>query len=649
MTSQRSRDTQWTALDQQSATNILSTLSTLSTHNLSIYRMLSLLVLSGALHTIGCSDMADDANAYADAPVYAGDFAGESDAETAIPTVEPDQDGGIRDNFAGDSAGEGAGEVAGEEAGEGAGYPPSDSSCEALATPGEELISDYGLAEICLESLIPYTSSNEQGEQGESRDTSSPICDLADKLSETLSAQGVEVTCVDEDGDCYYVCAGWELPDTLQDLDDSRDFITNGVDDVVNAMSPEPEGVSCLNLDSSSEPICCNLNSGDDESIVCRVPITSAEGATIQRVQICQGGAMLWVSELDGALSLHAAHLDTLERVIGVATRLIDELDVALVDVDELAELQCSASINQAGSRSISAMFTDAQGQLYHLDQSLSGQYRVTELYSGDDRVMITGGDAEGTALQLTLDEAVWGVENLKVNDQGFFSWELSVTPLDGAAQELRYASYEYNPTPIFIPETVIDHAITPDARGIKVASLNDLGALSFAQVNQDMTDPIRYEASSFNRLISGANVLAQASSEPSASARFLVWGSDNFWGDPDSTLRIPLVVSAAQLGFETLEVGSISGMMALLKLNDVNAAEESPAMSSTWGLYDIMSGRLHLFDWAAQLSGIFNDIDFTLKAPRLINNRVFWVEDAPLQGDESVRQPVVISARINR
>ena len=102
-----------------------------------------------------------------------------------------------------------------------------------------------------------------------------------------------------------------------------------------------------------------------------------------------------------------------------------------------------------------------------------------------------------------------------------------------------------------------------------------------------------------------------------------------SFWTDTDLREQM-LYFEAATWGFDRVELTSLSGNRALLRLS-----QESSALTS-WGLYDIFGERMTMLSPDRLMSQYFETNAEELKRPTLQGDQLVWVReraaDAPLE-----------------
>ena len=274
------------------------------------------------------------------------------------------------------------------------------------------------------------------------------------------------------------------------------------------------------------------------------------------------------------------------------------------------------------------------------------GTYEISEFYPRDTQV--------NGAL---LSDLTWGADSITVDELGLFRWELEVTQDTGSAMEIRrYEDYAFgffqSRGLVELSSDTVQRALSCQAcnafgtEGYLIsADLTNQGILRLASRNLDMsTDAERFTINPplgfFDQFKSTASLLGVPSVDQAGvmgSPRRITF---SFWSD--ARLRdLPIVFEAASWGFEYVDLISMVGGHALLKLT----TPTSDQAGADWGLYDVYTDRLQAIEPEALITTYFDQIDVTqYKAPTLTGDKMIW-----LQAQQPDADPEVLILQLTR
>lgn len=544
----------------------------------------------------GCEDVSSDLESYSMEENATGDG-----------SVVSSSNGGSL--AAGEFAGEARG---GEDTSMGMGgeqeYTPEDCLMGYLATPlmGEQ---------VCLEGFAALDASAEasmRSDQG--------LCGLEDSLSQRLSNGNEDkVICEDQDQDCYYTCEGWTLDERLEDPDDQRNFIPS----LLGRVDPDvPMGEdACDMLRAAEYGYCCEQRV--EGRAYCHRKLKTDFSERVRIVSPCHGGGIAWIVEqMNGLFELRYGKLDAQNELLPLE---LEAPEVTLPLPTRLGAPQrliCFFSPDQ-GMR---GMVSGASKTLDFFAKNNRGTYEVVPFYSEEISFPTLG---------LGLD---WSVSHLSAQEDGLFNWELGVTI--GEEERALFQDFCYGP----FASRGISRAVTGSSMytltcsecsndgtsgEVITATLNQEGKveLTILDYRSGLSDQLTYEAPSgaIASIQSSKSLLGMMNARLSNGLMlnerllFTVWGS--------AELRmIPLTVEASRWGAEQIELISLNGFQALIKLTRGD--------ESSLGLYDVLSDQLSILS----LEGLIDTLpEDDVKNPFMRAQHLIWFSQDPTNPDQSV------------
>ena len=583
---------------------------------------LCLMILSGL--SAGCSadgDLAADSRGV-ELGGYYGEYAGESGDHTSrdsdsLPDPAMGNDLGYlagNENVLPDE-GSAAGEV---------GASPEEPCANSAYQADQEAEMDLSEGEsfvVCLDGLISATDRAE-GQLSSSGDDMPSVdaCDIAGELSRILSqTSGEQVTCVDRDADCYYECPGWELPEELQDIDDRRAFVNRrgeATPDVDLAQTCRDQGTA------GDETLCCQLNAvdmtlDDDVSpLICRTPLSMSEGEVVKLIQPCQGGGVVWISELDGQQAIKVLRLAELTAPPSEVVRVFSPRVLSYPAVSQGVALGAITEVACRDEQMFSALLVDSEGEIFYVGFNSVGMLEIAPLY-GDQGPL----DVPSRA------------ESLSVNEQGLFRWEIT-----SPESPLRFEDHAFGflrPRGLTqLPEGVVQRAlrcnqceaqgenqlssVSLTTRGEIIISDHTMGSL---ETVSEGTERLSSPTGIFSQLIATARIIGLTSVDETRVATPTTHLSFSIWADPELRTQL-LHFDSTRWGFSEVTLSAIVGDTALLQLK----SDQNMGDRTQWGLYNIPVNRLKVIDTAEILSS-YMGIDLTqIKSPRLVGEKMIWV-----------------------
>ena len=597
--------------------------------------------------TIGCSaaELAADEGASYSAE---GDFAGETSGNNNYAGDEPED----RVSMTAPSEDYGSPEpdVAGAEG------ESSESAGEAgvgeLAC-SQEASSNDGAFVICLDEITLATDdpSREPPDNIVGSDTSSSQCDLAEALSKALEEQtGEAVSCADQDADCYYYCEGWTLPARLQDPDDQRSFITgipSDSDDMSSAAScqraaQETEGGLCCPVNFDEQGIVSDAPSREETPTLCRFPIPLSEGSTLKLITACQGGGLMWVSADAETQSLNFAQLSTPSSLSPLTLNVQSQpLSLAGAELNEIKSLACLYT------EGVKAMFVDEDGELYYLGLGITGAYEISKLYP-----------ANALLDERPLSALNWRAYSISVDELGLFRWELEILETSGAAMERRrFEDYAYG---YFQPRGLVELSSeivqrTLSCQGcdsfgsegqLTSASLTTRGTLQISSrdlISGELTEGISLSPplGFFDQFKSTASLIGVTSIDQAGMMSTPSRVTFSLWSD-ERLRELPIFFEPSRWGFEYVDLASMVGGQALLKLTRPTTDQAGPE----WGLYDVYTDRIRMLEPESLITSYFGHFDLVqYKSPILTSDKILWLQEDHMEDSA----PEVIMLKLPR
>ena len=381
-----------------------------------------------------------------------------------------------------------------------------------------------------------------------------------------------EVICEDLDSDCYYHCQGWTLDPKIQDLDDRRSSITDYNSNQSNITLTEP---ACVSINGEFSVHVCDEDLHQDES---------------QPLQVfpCINDAIAWITQNPENSAQWLVHLADL-KFGSNEERLSFRIPINVYPT----ELVCSFDENTP-SILLSTADEDFEDHLFTLENSVTG-FRFSS-FSLD----VEEGDA-------TI--ALRRPQDLHIDKSGL-KWWTSTTSTDylstndDVEQQWTGKLYQFRTSVEPIPRNVSSTRFTQLSND--VSRSNERGAYLMNDSSVKLIDN-GYDYDLFDRegpfkMIKSSDVLLGLVPDQEQVTEIIF----SLWAEPianigaDSLLFIPLVFNAELWGYKSVELHSINGMNALVKLTKIIDDEfETGSTKVVWGVYNVINDHLQTFEQA--------------------------------------------------
>lgn len=605
----------------------------------SSYNALVVVIIGFSLSvSIGCSDADFDSE---QSSFFAGDEAYDYQedgqqvgaGDDRLGMIEPSSAGATDTLDVGVNMSGATGDGAGESAGEVGGTP-----CMLNATQQRTDEEESAPLTVCLDDL--FSKDDAEVENSDAAPPSEMLsegdlsqCDQEEALSQTLSAQtGAEISCSDFDRDCYYQCDGWTLPDTLQDADDRRAFITESLDGE-ESLERESAQTCRESMTNGTSATCCPINQlerslqeSPSSRMLCRIPIPLQEGETLKLMSPCQGHSLMWISEQNESQYLNFVKLEDLNLESTEQISFVPRIQRHLAQLEGESTGESMGPITSAvchEGQALTALLIDSEGMIFYAGFGNTGRLEIEPLYRGESPL-----------------STPWRAENLSVNDQGLFRWEIS-TLADSPDPIARYEDHAYGfltprrltPLTEGVSQRVLSchacdnqgenqlNSATLTAQGeVVITSDFSLDQVGLDEATVRLNPPLGF----FDQLTSNAQILAMTSVEEMGVYRASRRVAFSFWSAPELRGQL-LHFEASRWGFNEVSVSSIIGEYALLRLgftrDDTSGVE--------WGIYQVSTDRLKVIN-ASQILSDYIGVDVAqLKTPTLVENNMLWVNSS--------------------
>ena len=469
-------------------------------------------------------------------------------------------------------------EFAGQElaGGELAGYEPAGYEPAGGEPAGGELAGDDSRTSECSEQFLAVHDSSLTTCLNDLNTDN--WCDLSDDIFYILKLSGVEdeFSCTDLDHDCSYHCDRWILPESFQDPDDRRASLN------ANVNRPVPENALPHQQLCIDEGFVENSN-GSNGLYTCQNNLNTQE---ISFVKECENNGIIWVepsTDMEGQFKVHLGWLS-----------LEDPLSLAQPEV----------VINFEPDDAVCALNDDFSWGVLLVESNTHNIYE----FNGDRFELINVND-ELTSLtdQLSLSK-------LTVDESKLFSWSYSVSDPSTSASRVISVNRFFNSQLTYRdrPPQVISHKVRClqcDNRGVKLRSayLMEDSTVKLIDDDYDFEHELFNQLGPFGAIDSSDQLLALIpSGDQVTSLVFSLWSEaenlDAMTVD-SSLLNFPLIFDATQWGFSQVELKTMSGMNALVKLTLELGPENNmemdptPANKSVWGVYNVLGNHLQLLN----------------------------------------------------
>ena len=481
-------------------------------------------------------------------------------------------------DFAGETAGEAAGEAAGAVAGQGM-NAPDDILCQSTTEITDNIYA-------CFDSIIVPESES--------------FCNLEEAIEDIiktailLSADrtDVSVTCLDLDDDCSYHCENYRLPEQLQDPDDYRYS--------VQPMTDRPTHLGALPLELVENTLSCftpSLSTSPSNPLSLSRELcvfVFAEEERIQHFQSSSGDSYGWFSPISSPLG------DTLK--VSFTKFEVDETEPVLVShefgnsSDSIKEM--SFVRNQGGSFSYS--FYDSTLNKLYIDGS-----EVIELEDFHDSLEamlpteLFQGFPELRSFRATSDGLQWfrleyGLTSDQIDQRALVTRFLS--------EQLSFRTIDHRS----ISQEIICVECSFREQTIRIAHLMDNGIVRIEEGEVEQT--IFEQFGPFKQIESSQNLLGLVPDITIVNQLYFSLWSDPFLNEEgelndDSLINFPIILNIEQYGYESVELHSIKGMKALVRLTEGQAANneldtnQEQDLKSLWGIYYVLNDHLLVLD----------------------------------------------------
>ena len=479
-----------------------------------------------------------------------------NDEFTTDPTTPPDQGVGIVGHH--DGLGNGDDEA------------PGLSTCLSYAIPSnvsyEEILADPSRTDwVCFDSLRIDENACGQAEM------------LTNMIKNNPASSEDQVTCVDQDNDCYYVCGDWQLSVSLADPDDRRNTVPGD--------RTEEDGTAIAGMESGA---CINLSDDGNVGTIVEGTVCTYHNhdQTFKPMWPCENDGFAWVSSEDEGLALNLNYLsESSESMMTLVSMPIDFIP---------AELSCHRGISGGWS----VIFTDpSRGEIYrYVERSLLPYETPLQV-----ETLIDSG------LELSA------IDSLSMDSTAFQSWryhlEDSQDPSGASAilgMRVGNDVVHYDE----LPSGVIDHQVScngcdPNMPLPRYAYLRDDQSVVISQTfaGVELPEEIKLFESygPFEVINSSESLLGLAkSNESNEELYFSLWSEPLL--DDDSLINFPLIFNARDRGYESAQLMDIKGMNVLINLRSANMeAEDLAEAKQSFAVYNALTDQV--FD----LEEVFN------------------------------------------
>jgi hypothetical protein len=446
-----------------------------------------------------------------------------------------------------------------------------------------DLQSSGELERSCLS--ITHNESEMSGCLDESSFNAEERCGLSNQLTDHLKSaliqwseetgsdiQIEEVICEDLDSDCYYQCQGWTLDPQLQDLDDRRSSITDSNGNQTDITLTES---TCISINGEFGVHVCNEDLPQDES----EPL---------QVFPCINDAIAWVTQNPEDSAQWLVHLANL-KFGSNQERQSFQIPINVYPT----ELVCFFDENTP-SMLLNTADEGFEDHLFVLENSVTGfHFNSFSLDVEEDDLII----------------ALRRPQDLHIDNSGL-KWWTSTTSTDHisindeAEQQWIAKLYQFRTSAQPYPRGVISARFTqvPNDNGRSnergVYLMND----SSVKLVDNGYDYDLFEREGPFKMIKSSDSLLGLVPDQEQNTEIIF----SLWAEPisnigaDSLPFIPLVFNAQLWGYRSVELHSINGMNALVKLTKLIDDEfEAGQIKTVWGVYNVINDHLQSFEQA--------------------------------------------------